>query len=1103
MIDYRILFLSVCSFLTIQAQIKQFTALSAKKTGIYFNNEIKDTPKANILKYANFYGGGGVGVGDFDNDGFPDIFFAGNLVADKLYRNKGNLQFEDMTKKAGIEDDGGWSSGVVVADVNADGFLDIYVTRELYDHQPDKRRNLLYINNGDFTFTESAKQWGISDTQRTRHATFLDFDKDGHLDLYLLNQPPNPGSYSQYFRTPLLQPQYTCKLYKNTGQGKMIDVTRKSGLYDVGFPNSVSASDFNGDGWTDLYVTHDFEAPDRLYINNKKGGFVNMANLALPHISFYSMGIDAADIDNDGDLDAMVVDMVAEDNYRLKANMSGMNPKSFWRVKKNGGHYQYMFNTFFLNHGNNYFTDIAQLTGMAATDWSWSNLIADFDNDGFKDVFITNGLLKDIRNTDSSKKVGDFVEQTIKNYARSHMGADHIPLWKILDVEKALDFLPSQPLANYAYKNLGDFQFKKVSKKWGLSALSFSGGSAYADLDLDGDLDLIVNNINQTAFIYRNNADKKNGQNFIRLKLIPKKGIPLFGTKITLSDGQSIALTNVRGMYSTSEQIVHFGLGTAQKTGRIKIVWADGSTQFLNAMPSNTSRVVIQKTAVEPPIKTIALHKKQKILKKVFFKGLQWQHIENEYDDYKQQILLPHKMSRFGPALATADVNGDGLEDIYFGGAKGQSAGLFLQNKQGKFQTWQEAFWKKDALYEDIDALFFDVDSDGDKDLYVVSGGNFAPKNSSQYTDRIYINKGNGQFKKSEQSLKINTSGSCVRVADYDKDGDLDVFIGGRHTPHEYPTPTESVLLENKKGILTLKKIDAFKNLGMVTDALWTDYDNDGDKDLMVVGEWMQISFFENQSGSLQPARNIKGLENMKGWWFSVAKGDFDRDGDDDYLVGNLGLNYKYKASVKHPFDVYYKDFDNNGKKDIVLGYYNFGKHYPLRGFSCSSNQVPKLKKDIGGYNIFASMDIGMVYGQKYLDKALYLKAEDFSSYYIENLGGGRFVKKHLPAQAQFSNINDFLIDDLNDDGHLDFISVGNLYVSEIETPRNDGSYGAVFLGNGKGGFKYLPYQQSGFLNRGDAKKITSLKIGGKKVFIVVNNNEVSTVFMKESYLRK
>ena len=606
---------------------------------------------------------------------------------------------------------------------------------------------------------------------------------------------------------------------------------------------------------------------------------------------------------------------------------------------------------------------------------------------------------------------------------------------------------------------------------------------------------MVISNINQTAFVYRNNVNDLKERHFIDLELIPKKGNTLLGTKVYLEDdGQFIELTNVRGMYSTSEQRVHFGVNKRDTVSRIKIVWSDGMVSFLENIPTDTIRIVKQEECILTNQSKVTKQPNNKLFQQIEISGLQWRHTENDYDDYQQQILLPHKLSQFGPALAVADVNGDGFEDIYFGGASGQKATLYLQSNQGVFYKSSSQPWHKDMISEDIDALFFDLDGDDDKDLYVVSGGNAFVDRSDEYSDRIYINDGKGIFHKDIHFSYVKTSGSCVRVADYDNDGDLDVFVGGRHTPHLYPTPAESIFLKNDKGILKKEKIPDLESLGMVTDALWTDYDNDGDLDLMIVGEWMGIVFFENNSGHLKK-QVIEGLDNMEGWWFSVAKGDFDLDGDDDYLVGNLGLNYKYKASPKYPFDIYYDDFDHNGKKDVVLGYYNFGKHYPLRGFSCSMSQVPRLKKDIGKYNIFAKMDIGSVYGKKKLSKALYYKSTDFASYYIENLGNRRFAKKRLPLEAQLSNINDFALDDFNDDGNLDFLTVGNFYVSEIETTRNDSSYGEVFLGDGKGNFENIPYQKSGFFNRGDAKKVKPIKVLGKKVWVVVNNNAMSNTF--------
>ncbi len=570
---------------------KLFTLLEPKETGISFNNIIKDDKDRNIFLYANFYGGAGVGLGDFNNDGLQDIFFAGNMVPDKLYLNQGNLKFKDYTELAGIKDFEGWSTGVTVADVNNDGNLDIYVSRELYDENPEWRKNLLYINKGDGSFTEEAEKYNIANTERTRHATFLDYDKDGQLDLFLLTQPPNPGSLSQYFDSEnLLKPQYTLRLYKNNGDS-FKDVTAKSGIQRTGFPNAVSASDFNNDGWTDLYVANDFYAPDFLFMNNQDGTFSSIEKNALNQTSYYSMGVDVADINNDQNLDVFVLDMVAEDNFRLKSNMSGMDISSFWKVVEDGGGYQYMYNTLQLNNGNGTFSNVAQFSGMAATDWSWSNLIADFDNDGLKDTYVTNGLLRDIRNTDADKKIANYINTSRVNWLQNNPdGGNLSSIWDIVDLDKAVNMLPSQPLKNYSFKNTGDLQFNKMSDEWGLDEESFSNGSAYADLDNDGDLDLVVNNINKEAFVYRNNSEILEGKNFLRIELVDNQHKPLFGTRInvyTKNGVQTQETTNVRGIYSTSEPTVHFGLNDLALVDSLVIQWPNGNKTIKHDIATN------------------------------------------------------------------------------------------------------------------------------------------------------------------------------------------------------------------------------------------------------------------------------------------------------------------------------------------------------------------------------------------------------------------------------------------------------------------------------------------------------------------------------------
>lgn len=1081
------------------AQSKQFTLLPSAKTNITFSNTIKDDKEKNILLYSNFYGGAGVGIGDFNNDGRQDIFFAGNMVDDKLYINQGNFVFKDATLKSGIVSQKGWSTGVTVADVNNDGWQDIYVSKELYDHQPELRKNKLYINQGNATFKEMATDFGIDNSERTRHAVFFDYDKDGYLDLFILNQPPNPGSYSEYFGTQLLKTKYTSRLYKNVKGEKFVDVTQRAGLVKAGFPNAVSASDFNNDGWIDLYVTNDFYAPDFLYVNNGDGTFTNQANTAFNHMSYYSMGIDVADINNNTFMDAFVLDMVAEDNFRLKSNMSGMNPKAFWNVVNNGWHYQYMFNNFHLNNGNGTFSEIAQLMEVATTDWSWANLIADFDNDGKKDIFVTNGLLRDIRNTDASKAVGDYVVETANKWVKENPNGGEISIWEILDLKKALDLLPSTPLVNYMFKNEGNYNFKKVAKDWGMEQKSFSNGASYVDLDNDGDLDIVVNNINNEAFVYQNNSK----ENYVRVLLKSKKNKPTLGTRITIITKQGkqfIETTNVRGIYSTSEQnIAHFGVGKIKNINEIKIDWNNGTTTVLRDIKSNKTVEVFLENGV---LKSDEETEISTLFKNVTNKDIiNYKHKENDFDDYKYQVLLPHKMSQFGPALAVGDVNGDKLDDVFVGAASGMVGQLFIQEKQGKFIPKYIPSFTKDMLKEDVDAIFFDADNDGDNDLFVVSGGNEFEKGNGNYEDRLYMNDGKGNFKKSNKYKDAYfTSGSVVKPCDFDNDGDIDLFVGGRLQPRAYPLPTNSKVLRNEKGKftnVTRKIAPELFGMGMVTDAIWTDYDNDGDKDLLIVGEWMPITVFENHLGKFSK-KEIADFKNTSGWWFSIAKADFDNDGDEDYVVGNLGVNYKYKTSLKNQFDVYYNDFDNNGASDIVLGYYNFNKHYPVRGFSCSSEQVPKLKKDIKKYDIFASMEIQEVYDKDKLKKSTHYTTQTFESIFIENKGQGRFKIRSLPVEAQFSNINDFLIEDSNKDGFLDIICVGNLFVSEIETTRNDAGIGSILLGDGKNNFTNLNHLKSGFFTNKDAKKIKKIKIKNHKYLLIGNNNDTLQIFKKQ-----
>ncbi len=843
---------------------KLFSLLTPSQTGISFTNNVTDSREANILIYEAFYEGGGVAIGDINNDGLQDIYFAGNQVEDRLYLNEGGMKFRDITKEAGILSKGGWSTGINMVDINQDGLLDIYVSKSLYDDRPDLRTNELYINNGDLTFIESAEHYGINDPWRSIHANFFDYDRDGDFDMFIIDQPPNPSILSPLENQNYLSPELTYRFLENDN-GQFKDITKQSGQTNVGFGLSAVSSDFNNDGWIDLYVANDYEGPDFLYINNSDGTFTNKIDDYMQHISFFSMGADAGDINNDGYMDLLVVDMVAEDNYRLKANMGGMNPQQFWDVVELGGHYQYMFNTLQLNNGvaggKQVFSDIAQLAGVANTDWSWSPLFADFDNDGYKDIFVTNGIKRDVRSTDALKKLDHYIQQEIKSFTEKHPTQGNVSIWDIVSLDTLLNIFPSQKIVNYIYQNLGDLTFEKKMTDWGINQPTFSSGAAYGDLDNDGDLDLVVNNVDEVAYVYMNNAESLRN-NYLSVRFTEgNKAVSNFGTRATIyyqGKQQTSEITSARGFFSSSDPIIHFGLGKIKKVDSLVIHWYDGGVSSLKRIKANQA-LILDRDKMESRESGLLNRTADDFLFEDITEQarMEFTHQENDYDDYEREVLLPHKMSMLGPGIAVGDVNGDGFEDFFIGGSAGKAGKIFYQMPNSTFEASSSETYNGYPYHEDMGANFFDVENDGDLDLYVVSGGNEYHQGLDLYQDRLYINEGTGIFSLSESALpQSRISGSRVISHDFDNDGDVDLFVCGRQVPGKYPEPAESLLLRNEfnesgKVIFTKMTVDGLDNLGMVTDAVWSDFDNDGDKDLLTVGEWMAITVFENNNGTL------------------------------------------------------------------------------------------------------------------------------------------------------------------------------------------------------------------------------------------------------------